>query len=154
MDGIAYSCKDRSERMIIESSGETDNEHTVEDTLKLMEFTSRCLKDEMNQYLPSSWSTFEKRKVFAIQFVSNKITLLATKHTGKNKWSFIVQRSAIIPRDWDDRFYWVEVIELLMKLRELLIEQEEVTLELKQQKVGLIKVKPNDTIRYNINDIQ
>lgn len=34
-----------------------------------------------------------------------------------NKWAFIEQRSALIPRDWEDRLYWVKVIELLFKTK-------------------------------------
>lgn len=93
-----------------------DGDHTEEDTLKLMEATSRCLKNEMGRYHSSSWSTFGDRKVLAIQVVNSTITLLSTKRVEGNKWAFIEQRSASIPRDWEDRMYWTKVIELLMKL--------------------------------------
>ncbi|KAG2211462.1 hypothetical protein INT46_000286 [Mucor plumbeus] len=52
------------------------------------------------------------------------------------------QRTAIVPRDWEDRSYW---------MKELLDEQESVTQELKQQQVGLIKVDVNSTIRHVLN---
>lgn len=70
-----------------------------------------------------------------------------------NKWAFIEQRSALIPRDWEDRMYWVKVVELLMKLNELLTEQEKVTQKLKKEHVGLIKVKPEDTIKNSLSKI-
>ncbi|KAI8884829.1 hypothetical protein K501DRAFT_271341 [Backusella circina FSU 941] len=57
------------------------------------------------------------------------------------------QRSALVPRDWEDRMYWVKTVELLMKLNELLTEQEEVTQKLKKEHAGLIKVKPKYTIK-------
>ncbi|KAI8887113.1 hypothetical protein K501DRAFT_212480, partial [Backusella circina FSU 941] len=147
MDGIGYSIKDKSERLVIECSGEIDGEHTEEDTLKLMEATSRCLKNEMSQYLSASWETFGDRKVLAVQSVSNTITLLSTKRVDENKWCFVEQRSAIIPRDWNDRYHWVKVMELLIKLKELLDEQEIITQTLKKEHVGLIKVDSKSTIR-------
>ncbi|KAG0930809.1 hypothetical protein G6F57_011483 [Rhizopus arrhizus] len=127
MDGIVYSVRDKAERLVMECSGEVDGEHTEEDTLKLMEATSRCLKNEMGRYQSSSWLTFGARKVLVIQAINNTITLLSTKRVEGNKWAFIEQRSALIPRDWEDRMYWIKVVELLMKLNELLSEQEEVT---------------------------
>jgi hypothetical protein len=81
-----------------------------------MEATSRCLKNEMGRYQSSSWLTFGARKVLAIQAINNTITLLSTKRVEGNKWAFIEQRSALIPRDWEDRMYWIKVVELLMKL--------------------------------------
>lgn len=78
--------------------------------------TSRCLKNEMTKYQSASWSTFGDRKVLAVQSTNNTITLLSTKRVDGNKWAFIEQRSALIPRDWEDRLYWVKVIELLLKL--------------------------------------
>ncbi|KAI8880313.1 hypothetical protein K501DRAFT_296537 [Backusella circina FSU 941] len=123
MDGIGYSVKDKTERLIIECSREIDGEHTEEDTLKLMEGTRRCLKNEMNEYFSASWTAFEKRKVLAIQFEGNK-------------WCFIEQK-----------YHWIKVMELLLKFKELLDEQEQVTTELKKQQVGFIKVDAKDTIR-------
>jgi len=151
MDGIGYSMKDKIERILMECSGELDQVHTEEDTLKLMECTSKCLKSEMNQYRSSSWTTFGKRKVLAIQCINNKVTLLSTSLV-ENKWCFVQQRSAIIPRDWEDRIYWIKVLELLLKLKDLLVEQEQVTVQLKREQVGWVKVDPNDMIRSMIKN--
>lgn len=70
----------------------------------------------MAKYLPASWDTFGARKVLALQSINNTITLLATKRVDGNKWAFIEQRSALIPRDWEDRLHWIKVMELLLKL--------------------------------------
>lgn len=74
------------------------------------------MKNEMSRYLSASWETFGKRKVLAIQCVNNTITLMCSKRVDNNKWAIVEQRSAAIPRDRDDRFYWIKVIELLVKL--------------------------------------
>ncbi|KAL7316928.1 hypothetical protein PS15m_003352 [Mucor circinelloides] len=152
MDGVGYSIKDKTERLVVECSGEADGEHTEEDTLKLMEATSRCLKNEMAKYLSASWDTFGARKVLALQSINNTITLLATKRVDGNKWAFIEQRSALIPRDWEDRLHWIKVMELLLKLNDLFAEQENVTQRLKKEHVGLIKVDVNNTIGHTLND--
>lgn len=81
-----------------------------------MEATSRCLKNKMGRYKSLSWQTFDLRKVLAIQAVNNTITLLSTKRVEGSKWAFVEQRSALIPRDWEDRIYWMKFDELLMKL--------------------------------------
>lgn len=70
----------------------------------------------MSNYKSASWTTFGKRRVLAIQSVNNTITLLSTKRVDENKWCFMEQRTAIVPRDWEDRTYWIKVIELLLKL--------------------------------------
>lgn len=54
-------------------------------------------------------------------------------------------RSAILPRDWEDRYYLNRVMELLMKLKEMLIEQEEVTMILKKQQSGQSFVDVKDS---------
>jgi hypothetical protein len=82
-----------------------------------MEATSRCLKNEMAKYQSASWVTFGERKVLAVHCLNNTITQLATKRVDGGRWAFIEQRSAIIPPDWEDCFYWVKVMELLLKLK-------------------------------------
>ncbi|KAI8970478.1 hypothetical protein BDF20DRAFT_826290 [Mycotypha africana] len=151
MDGIGYSVKEKAERLIIECSGEIDGEHTVDDTLKLMEATSRCLKHETSRYLSASWKTFGKRQVLAVQCVNNTITLLSSKRVEENKWCFVEQRSTVAPRDWSDRFYWIKVMEFMLKLGDLLDGQESITEEPKKEEIGIIQVDIEDTIRSRLN---
>ncbi|KAI9252121.1 hypothetical protein BY458DRAFT_443929 [Sporodiniella umbellata] len=152
MDGIGYSIGEKTERLIVECSGETDGEHSAEDTLKLMEATSRCLKHEMSRYPSASWKTFGKRQVLAVQCVNNTITLMCSKRVEENKWCFVEQRSTVVPRNWNDRFFWIKVMEFLLKLKDLLDEQESVTEELKKQEIGMIQVDIHDTIRNKLNE--
>ncbi|OBZ80126.1 hypothetical protein A0J61_11825, partial [Choanephora cucurbitarum] len=93
-------------------------DYNPEDILKLMEATIRCLKHAMSRrYLSTSWKTFEKRQVLAVQCVNNTITLMCSKRVEENKGCFIEQRSTIVPRDWSNRFFWVKVMEILLKLK-------------------------------------
>lgn len=82
-----------------------------------MEYTSNCLKNEINQYQYASWTTFGRRRIFAVQCIGNKLTLLSTSRMGIGKWCFVEIRSAIVPRDWEDRYYLNRLMELLMKLK-------------------------------------
>ncbi|CEP10643.1 hypothetical protein [Parasitella parasitica] len=126
MNGIGYSIiREKTERLVIECSGRWRAE---EDTLKLMEATSCCLKHEMSRYLSAYWKTFGQRQVLAVQCVKNTITLMCSKKVEENKWCFAEQRPTIVPRDWIDRFFWVKVMEFLLKLKDLLDEQESITL--------------------------
>lgn len=147
LDGIGFSRKDKVERVMMECSGEEDGNHTEKDTLKLMEYSSNCLKNEINQYQYASWTTFGRRRIFAVQCIGNKMTLLSTSRLGVGKWCFVELRSAIVPRDWEDRYYLNHVMESLKKLNEMLIEQEEVTMILKKQQSVQSFVDVKDTIK-------
>ncbi|KAL7320926.1 hypothetical protein PS15m_000760 [Mucor circinelloides] len=97
-----------------------------EDTLKLMEGTNRRLKNKMNRYLLASWAD-------------------------ENKWAFTKQRPGLVPRDWEDCHYWIRVFELLVRLNDLLVEQEALTQQLKKEPLGLTKADVKDTIANALN---
>ncbi|KAI9029616.1 hypothetical protein CLU79DRAFT_735019 [Phycomyces nitens] len=147
MDGIGYSVKDNIERVLLECSGKANSTHTEEDTLKLIECTTNCLIYEMNQYRSASWTTFGRRKMIAVQSIKDKVTLLSSSKIGHNRWSFVEQRSTVIPRNWNDKWHIVKLVELLLVLQNMLIEQEKVTEDLKLEHLGLKKVDPEDIIR-------
>ncbi|ORZ05638.1 hypothetical protein BCR42DRAFT_300841, partial [Absidia repens] len=142
MGGIGFSCKDYIERLSIEP----DNDHAEEDTLKLMECTSRCLKHEMHQYHQASWTTFGQRQLFTVHSIGNKLTLLSTRRLTDDQWCFVEVRSAIVPRLWDDRYYFFRVMELLLTLEESLVEQDKLTVMLQRQQLGVDFVDPADII--------
>lgn len=79
-----------------------------------MECAAICLKQEMNKYGDASFETMLKRKMFCLQFIENKITLLSIRD---GKWACVTERSAVVPRNYDDRRYWLQVMELIMKLK-------------------------------------
>ncbi|ORY99449.1 hypothetical protein BCR43DRAFT_435834, partial [Syncephalastrum racemosum] len=68
MDGIGTAVLDNVERVLLESSGDADDMHTNEDTLKLLEYTSLCLQTEKSRYQQASHDTFVQRRLFGIQF--------------------------------------------------------------------------------------
>ncbi|KAG0164249.1 hypothetical protein DFQ29_002360, partial [Apophysomyces sp. BC1021] len=59
----------------------------------------------------------------------------------KSGFSCVELRSAVVPRSWEDRIYWVRVTELLLKLKDVCLEQDQLTKQLQSKHVDLIEVK-------------
>ncbi|CDH53351.1 predicted protein [Lichtheimia corymbifera JMRC:FSU:9682] len=57
-------------------------------------------------------------------------------------------RSAKIPMDYEDRFHYIKVFELLIKMKEMCVEQEHITKELQKEHVGLIQVDKKDQVKH------
>ncbi|CAO3588662.1 unnamed protein product [Absidia cylindrospora] len=142
MDGIGTSVKDKAKRVLIKCCGDVDDNHTLE----LLQCTINCLELEMKHYPLASMATFKKRRMISIQSTGHQITLIATG-LGNDFDSHTEQRSAIVPRYWEDRKYWIKWMELLLKLKELLLEQEALTEVLKDEQVGLVMVEKNDMVK-------
>lgn len=85
-----------------------------EDTLKLIECMSLCLHEEKGRYQQASVKTFGRRRVFGIQYVGDKLSLLSTRILAAGPWACLWERSAIIPRNWNQRKYWLQAFELLL----------------------------------------
>jgi hypothetical protein len=86
---------------------------TIEDTLKLIECTTKYLKAGMGKYGKVSFNTYKKRRSFGLQYINNKATLTSTYLLIAS----LEQRSTIIPTNWHERRYWVKVFELVLKLK-------------------------------------
>ncbi|ORX55579.1 hypothetical protein DM01DRAFT_1304087 [Hesseltinella vesiculosa] len=150
LDGVGIATMDASERALIESSGEVDSEHTLEDTLKIMECGQIALMAEMNDYRQAAYDTFLERKVIGIQYIRNKLTLVSISILPSGKWACISERSAIVPRNWVDRFHWLQTMELLVRFKDLLEHQDVVTEKLKKQHTGWVSVPFESTIRAKL----
>ncbi|ORZ07378.1 hypothetical protein BCR42DRAFT_336498 [Absidia repens] len=148
LDGVGISVKDKMERLLIESSGD-DGEHTEEDSLKQISNTSNCLKIDLKKYARSSYDTFLQRQIFGIHFIDDTMTLSATRMLNPDRYSFIQVRSAKIPTTFDERWDWIKVFELLLKLKADLIEQERITSLLEKQRVGLLEVDVSVQDKFN-----
>ncbi|KAG1046843.1 hypothetical protein G6F43_010686 [Rhizopus delemar] len=75
MDGIGTTLFDKTDHILIESSGQIDGLHAEEDTLKLMEHMSACLHEEKDRYQQVFHVTSVKRRLFGIQVVGHKDVL-------------------------------------------------------------------------------
>ncbi|KAG0175224.1 hypothetical protein DFQ30_010999 [Apophysomyces sp. BC1015] len=87
MDGIGNCTLDKVDRILFESSGPKDGSHTDDDTLKLIEYVSISMRNEMKQLEQASRTTFEKRRIFALHMDMLKdqdalTNRLLDEHTG------------------------------------------------------------------------
>ncbi|KAL1928331.1 hypothetical protein VTP01DRAFT_2687 [Rhizomucor pusillus] len=108
---------DRTERPIVESSGEIDDDHTMEDTLKIVEFSIQCLKLDMANHKLASFETSKKRKVLGLHYIGNKLSLLSTRALDKDRNK-------------------LKVFELLTKMNTLLQEQNVLPNALIDENIG------------------
>lgn len=83
--------------MLVESFGEPDNGHSIDDTVNLIECSAKCLRVEMNQYRQVSYSTFLKRRVFCVQYIGNRLSWFSVGVFDEKKWVCISERSSVIP---------------------------------------------------------
>ncbi|ORX43887.1 hypothetical protein DM01DRAFT_1329489 [Hesseltinella vesiculosa] len=150
LDGIGISTLGRSERTLMESSGDVDGDHTLDDTLKLMECGQTVMKFEMNKNRQASYKTFLRRRVLGIQFVGSKLTLLSIQILSCGKWACLVERSALVPRRWDERKHWLQVFELLAKMKCILEEQDAVTEALNNEQTGWETIPIEESIRMKM----
>ncbi|KAI9474269.1 MAG: hypothetical protein EXX96DRAFT_462875, partial [Benjaminiella poitrasii] len=77
-DGIGYTGQD--ERLLMEASSgglEEDFNHTLGDSLKLLENLAAILNTYRTKYLNSNRTTFSRLKVFGIHCVKTTITLVS-----------------------------------------------------------------------------
>lgn len=98
------------------TSSEIDDDHIMEDTLKIVECSIQCLKVDMANHKFASFETFKKRKVLGLHYIGNKLSLVSTRALDKDRWACVLLRSAIIPRTWRERRNWLKVFELLIKM--------------------------------------
>ncbi|ORE23042.1 hypothetical protein BCV71DRAFT_240699 [Rhizopus microsporus] len=138
-DGVGYIAAEQSEALLVESSGEDDDSHKSEDTLKLLECSIRALKLEMEKYKGSSLETFKQRRFLTCLYAGNKLTLMSTSLVDADRWRYITIREAIVPRTWAERYSWGKAFELMFCLRDLLEEQRRVSELLLKEENGWIE---------------
>ncbi|KAG1315798.1 hypothetical protein G6F64_000370 [Rhizopus arrhizus] len=130
LDGIGMTTLDHIHRILIESSGLGDGIHTEEDTLNKLRTTR-----------------LQKPKLFGLQFVDYKLTLLSTFVVADNRWACVWERSTLIPHRWSERKYWFQVFELLFTLKDMIKEQDILTEQLINEHTGAISVPREDMLR-------
>ncbi|KAI9274824.1 hypothetical protein BDA99DRAFT_249611 [Phascolomyces articulosus] len=95
---------------------ETDDGHTIEDTLKIVECSIQCLKMEMIENKLASISAFLKRQILGLHYIGDKLSLTSTRLLNNGRYSHVLLRSSVIPRTWHDRHNWMKVFELVAKM--------------------------------------
>ncbi|GAA5800263.1 hypothetical protein HPULCUR_005689 [Helicostylum pulchrum] len=138
-DGVGYSTADLSEVLLMESSGEDDDAHTNEDTMKLLDCSIRGLKLETERLPNASFETFKKRRFFTCLCSKDKLTLMSTFMIDSKHWGLIKIADAIVPRHWFGRPSWLKVFELTLFLRASLEEQKQVSEKLLKEESGWLR---------------
>ncbi|OBZ81520.1 hypothetical protein A0J61_10434 [Choanephora cucurbitarum] len=128
------------EAVFIESSSgllQENVSHTLEDTLKLLVECNGALCYALSQYKNSRLKTVIKKSTFGIQIIKNTLTLSKMNLKEDRLWKFVELRSATIPTNWNDRFNWVKMFELIATLFLCLKEEVRVDMEMKRENSGL-----------------
>lgn len=116
-DGIGYTGQD--ERLLMEASSgglEEDIDHTLGDSLKLLENLAAILNTYRSKYLDSNKTTFSRLKVFGIQCIKTTITLISVSAPGDGKILYHTPRTSQIPTTFDERHHLLSLFELLAYL--------------------------------------
>ncbi|KAI7888701.1 uncharacterized protein EV154DRAFT_304183 [Mucor mucedo] len=150
-DGIGYVVADNTESMLIESSGEENDEHRKGDTIKLLECSIRALKMEMEKMKSSSFTTYKKRKFISYLYARDKLTMLVTSVVDKDHWGFVHVRDALIPRTWETRLRWLKLFDLMLCTKDKLEEQRIIAEMLEKEEDGWIEVSEGDSIQDMLN---
>lgn len=100
------------------SSGglEEDIDHTLGNSLKLLENLAAILNTYRAKYLNSNKTTFSRLKVFGIQCVKTTITLVSVSAPGDGKILYYAPRTSQIPTTFDERHHSLPLFELLAYL--------------------------------------
>ncbi|CEP19901.1 hypothetical protein [Parasitella parasitica] len=150
-DGIGYVVAESTESMLIESSGEDNEEHKKGDTVKLLECSIRALKMEMEKMKSISFATYKKRQFPSYLYAHDKLTMLVTSVMDKDHWGFVYVRDALIPRTWDTRFRWLKLFDLMLCIRDKLEEQQVLVGTMEKEEHGWVEVPPGESIHDMFN---
>ncbi|KAG2230177.1 hypothetical protein INT48_003482, partial [Thamnidium elegans] len=127
-DGVGYVVGASDEVLLIESSGDDSEDHSKEDTMKLLECSIRSLKAEAERMKFASLETFRKRM-------------------DKKHWGFVFVRETIIPRLWENRYDWLKVFKLIYCLKNHLEEQRSISEQLRKETGGWVTVEAGKALK-------
>jgi hypothetical protein len=85
--------------------------------MKLLEFSIRSLKAEIEKVKFASLEAFKKRRFLTCLYAKDKLTSLTTFLVDSDRWGFTFVREAVVPRSWVGRHAWLRVFELIFYLK-------------------------------------
>ncbi|GAA5796137.1 hypothetical protein HPULCUR_001506 [Helicostylum pulchrum] len=131
------------------SSGglEEDIDHTLGDSLKLLENIAAILNTYRSKYLDSNKTTFSRLKVFGIQCIKTTITLISVSAPGDGKFLYHTPRTSQIPTTFDERHHLLSLFELLAYLLDICQEQDEIIKQLQKEHTGYVEVPEVNHLR-------
>lgn len=151
LDGIgSFSCNDIP-ILLVESSGCNTTEDVKlksEDSLKNLKSGTDCIKDIILRYKKASFTTMEKVKVYTIQIVQLKITLLEhsiAKDT--KKWRSAECCSVQVPMKLDQILKYVAIMEMFSLLKQEIQAQTIILKRLEREHLGVSSADDDDAVR-------
>jgi hypothetical protein len=103
LNGIGVIIQEDISWLLIESSGyfkDQNYTHTIEDTIKNLKNATDSLKYIMSKYKDASLETFKLVKVFSIQIIQTKMTLICYQLATSQKLKAYECCSADMSLDW------------------------------------------------------
>ncbi|KAF7725451.1 hypothetical protein EC973_009625 [Apophysomyces ossiformis] len=120
--GTARLGRTKMEEVLIESSSGISQEnvpHTLDDTIKLLECSTKSLLSEASVRKEASFESFKKMKVYCLHHVE--------------------VRSAVVPTRWNERILWVKYFEMLATLMIGLREMDALRKRMDLEAAGLLE---------------
>ncbi|ORX55214.1 hypothetical protein DM01DRAFT_306714 [Hesseltinella vesiculosa] len=117
MDALGTANVLNFENLLVEMSGsmgKEDIQHTLGDTLKLLDCSTSSLMCLASKVPNASMATLRKISVVTLQVIANKITMFATHICHGSKFEVVEVRSCLIPTTWQDRYHNVQFLELMI----------------------------------------
>ncbi|KAI9308597.1 hypothetical protein BJ944DRAFT_259969 [Cunninghamella echinulata] len=151
VDGLGMD-KNSNNIILMEcSSGEkvADIQHPNDDACKQIHNLIGIFQSYLHQYSYSSITTMKKLKLFGIQSTESNITLteLCLNQANPIHYHYYFPRTAKIPLNYDERYRWFPLCELLSYLYINILNQQKVIHQLELESCGKITVEQNDTIK-------
>lgn len=144
LDGIGVMVEEDISWLLIESSGflkEQNYTHSIQDCIKNIKNGTDSLKFIMTKYKDASIATMKKVKVYSVQIIQTKMSLVCYQLKNGQKWSCYECFSADMPLSWSKRTLLLPVLEMFGFLHQELIQQEQVHGELLKESLGIVNVE-------------
>ncbi|KAG1439643.1 hypothetical protein G6F56_012226 [Rhizopus delemar] len=138
----------------MDNTGEENDDHTQDVTIKLLECSIRTLKMEMENIKDASFKTYKKRRFFTYLYAGDKLTMLSTSIVSQEKWGYTLVREAVVLRTWNVRARWLKVMDLIfytkveLVLIAMLEEQKEVVAIFESEHNGWTQVEQDTSIKH------
>lgn len=150
LDGIGHLATPDLPVLLIGSSGYNQanvSKHALTDTLKQIKNATNALKYIISKYMDARYATLKKVKVFTVQVIQQKMTLISTNIKSPTKWEVIECRSCELPTKYDERFFLMNVFEFFAFLFEEINDQIVNYEKLQKEHLGVTQIQYSDTIR-------
>ncbi|GAN01524.1 hypothetical protein MAM1_0008d00957 [Mucor ambiguus] len=152
-DGLGFDWLDKERLSMEGSSGQHEEkiDHTISDTAKQISNTISTLKGFTMANMDASFETLRQVKIFGLQAIERTITLTETSYDEEStKYLYKVIRTARIPIEYEERYDWLRVFELLAYLLVELKEQVHIHETLNKEQTSISIVHQEETVRIKL----